>query len=101
MKLADIVEMDFKFDTAREGAREYKTPVPKFHWEKQYGEWFVYDIDSYDGAEDSGSRQTGHAKTKAQALADLYDELLDDKIYPKEILDKAVRAEQAKPDWRE
>ena len=101
MKLAGVFEAGFDFETARKGARVHKTPVPRFEWEKQYGTWFVYDVDSYDGAPDSDSRQTGQGKTKAEALEELYDELLDDKIYSKEILDKAVKAEQTKPDWKD
>lgn len=96
MKLADVFEADFDFETARASARKHKTPSPEFSWEHQYGSWFVTDSNSYDGAPDSDSKQHGQGKTKTSALEDLYDQLLDDNLYSKEILDKAVKAEQAK-----
>jgi len=102
MKLSDVLEQDeFDFEVARSSARAHKTPAPEFSWEHQYGNWFVTDSNSYDGAPDSNSKQYGQGKTKALALADLHDQLLDDEVYTKEILDGAVRAEQAKPDWRD
>lgn len=40
------------------------------------GEWACLDLDTYDGASDSGSREVGYGKTMDAAFADLLYKLL-------------------------
>jgi hypothetical protein len=42
-------------------------------------DWSAIDADTYDGAEDSSNRnQIGYGRTKAEAIADLLEQLEDE-----------------------
>jgi hypothetical protein len=47
------------------------------HYVDHADQWYAYDEDTYDGAEDAGrrARTVGWGKTEAEAIADLKEQL--------------------------